>query len=161
MSQPQFNENNSYRRYVELLRQLHAALSSDPVDEALADEIRDEMDAPWYGLSSAEIDRVAGLSADLYSLEEKEDRPADALTDEGRLLKQKFERAFDHEQWHESLAALRKAARYYKLSDVSSARARIWSALGDDETSVLFLRHFGELTLANVRVKLREMGGQS
>jgi hypothetical protein len=44
------------------------------------------------------------------------------------------------------LVALRKAARFFKLSDVSLARARIWSALGDPETAILFYEHAAVLS---------------
>jgi tetratricopeptide (TPR) repeat protein len=154
MPQPEFEENANYRQYLELLRHLHLAMSSDPVDEIHADEIRDQMDAPWRGLSVAEIDRLDGLSADLYSLEIKTDRPADPPTDEGRALRQNFQRAFDLKHWDESLAALRKAATFFRLSDVSLARGRIWRSLGDPEIAILFYEHAAVLAQEAVAGKL-------
>jgi tetratricopeptide (TPR) repeat protein len=154
MAQNEFEANPNYRRYLELLRQLHLAMSSDPVDEIHADQIRDEMDGPWRGLGAAEIDRLDGLSADLYSLEIKNDRPADAPTDEGHALRQNFQRAFDLKQWDESLAALRKAARFFSLSDASLARGRIWRGLGDPETAILFYEHAAVLSQEAVASKL-------
>lgn len=152
--QNEFETNVNYRRYLELLRQLHLAMSSDPVDEAHADEIRDEMDAPWRGLSTAEIGRLDGLSADLYSLEIRMDRPADALTEEGRTLRQEFQRALERKQWDEALAALRKVAPFFRSSDVSLARGRIWRELGDPETAILFYEHAAVLAQDAVAGKL-------
>lgn len=141
MSEPQFNENASYRRYIGLLHELHARISSGKSDDADADEIRDQMDRPWYGLSRVEIDRVRGLSADLYSLEIKQDRAPAALTDEGRALCDEFQDALQAKQWDRALGVLRNASRFMKLSDVSFARGRIWRELGDYETAILFYQH--------------------
>jgi tetratricopeptide (TPR) repeat protein len=154
MPMPEFEQNDNYRQYVELLRQLHAVMASDHPDEAHADAIRDQMDGPWRGLGSAEIDRVQGLSADLYSLEIKHNRVPDAMTDEGRALRQSFQRACDLKHWDESLAALRKAASFFRLSDLSLARGRIWRGLGDTETAIIFYEHAAVLAQEAVAGKL-------
>src|SRR5437588_8905600 len=57
-----------YRESVRLLRELHFLMAEGKSETDEADRIRDLMDDHWYQMSSPEIHRVEGLSADLYTL---------------------------------------------------------------------------------------------
>src|ERR1019366_7741865 len=54
--------------YARHLLALHALDLQGKHNSGEADAIRDEMDAPWYGMTEQERDRMGGLSEDLYAL---------------------------------------------------------------------------------------------
>jgi hypothetical protein len=56
--------------YARSLRRLHELDLQGKNDSKEADTIRDEMDAPWYAMTSQEQERMGGLSEDLYALAE-------------------------------------------------------------------------------------------
>src|SRR5437764_843362 len=53
-----------------LLRELHTLFIQGKEEGDEADAIRNEMETPWYGMTSQERKRMRGLSADLYALAE-------------------------------------------------------------------------------------------
>jgi DNA-binding NarL/FixJ family response regulator len=50
-----FDDNPHYVRYVELLKRLHELVRTGEGDSADADDLREQMDAPWSHLSEEEI----------------------------------------------------------------------------------------------------------
>src|SRR5437667_450873 len=56
--------------YAHLLRDLHALFLKGKEDGEEAESVRDQMDAPWYAMTTEERERMRGLSRDLYALAE-------------------------------------------------------------------------------------------
>ena len=56
--------------YARHLRALHELDLQGKHNSDEADVIRDQMDAPWYAMTSQEHERMGGLSEDLYALAE-------------------------------------------------------------------------------------------
>ena len=50
-----FDDNPHYIRYVELLKRLHELVRAGEGESADADDLREQMDAPWSHLSEEEI----------------------------------------------------------------------------------------------------------
>jgi hypothetical protein len=61
-------EESPLRAYTRLLLRLHELIAAGKGDTANADAVRDEMDAPWRSLGSAEQELAGGLSEDLYAI---------------------------------------------------------------------------------------------
>ena len=64
----------NYSQFAALLRQLHVMISEGKGDSEEADDIRDEMDAPWELLTDEEHDKARELSIELYKEEERKKR---------------------------------------------------------------------------------------
>jgi tetratricopeptide (TPR) repeat protein len=64
-----FRDNPNYVKIVDLLIDLHVLMRDGKGETQAADDIRDQMDAPWFELNEAEQQRIDGMSADLYTLE--------------------------------------------------------------------------------------------
>jgi DNA-binding NarL/FixJ family response regulator len=81
-----FDDNPHYVRYVELLKRLHELVRAGEGESAEADDLREQMDAPWSHLSEEEIAAID------QSYSGPTDPPADAdvpLTPrEGEVLRQ-------------------------------------------------------------------------
>ena len=58
---------DSLSTYSELLLRLHYLVREGQGDSTQADQLRDEMDAPWSGLNAKQLRLIDGLSEDLYS----------------------------------------------------------------------------------------------
>ena len=55
---PSFDDNPHYVRYVELLKRLHVLVRTGEGESAEADDLREQMDAPWSHLSEEEIAEI-------------------------------------------------------------------------------------------------------
>lgn len=53
-------------KYQELLRKLHIEMKEGRGEDKVADDLRDEMDQPWYDMTKEEIAECNQLSEDLY-----------------------------------------------------------------------------------------------
>src|SRR5262245_18001598 len=67
-----FTDNPNYLEYERLLKELHHLIRDGQGDSDEADKIRDSMDWPERKLTREEHDRLKGLSADLYMLQDDE-----------------------------------------------------------------------------------------
>lgn len=64
------NHSDALNKYEELLVQLHKEMRAGRADGQKADEIRDQMDIPWYDLTEFEQASIKDASGDLYLIEE-------------------------------------------------------------------------------------------
>ena len=123
-----FVDNPHYVKYICLLLQLHGLIAAGKGDDDEADDVRDEMDAPWRQLTPEEISRVRGLSADLYMLGKDRDSPRResvpaSLASEVRLM-------YDREQWIELSMFLRDHEAELPRADVAYYRGVCWNHWG-------------------------------
>jgi tetratricopeptide (TPR) repeat protein len=135
-----FAENPDYRRYEELLKQVHHLIAIGKGDSDEADELRERMDAPWYRLSDAERARLDGLSADLYMLQDDEVTekpvPADLSLE---AFGNQISYAQEWNDWDAVLGLLRHRPAGTLPQSVAAWRARAYDALGHFDTAILFL----------------------
>ncbi|HZK82116.1 MAG TPA: hypothetical protein VFC46_13635 [Humisphaera sp.] len=139
---------DSLAQYVELLRELHLLTVSGHECTAAADTVRDRMDEPWSHLDDAMIDRVRGLSADLYTIEGVPRRevplpPIAASTS----LAQQLVLAKNARDWDKALRLLRDIAPYLAPESVAHIRGTIWLELGFPSIAVLFFRYASRIAV--------------
>ena len=134
-----FADNPNYVAYERLLIELHRLIADGKGDDDEAEAVRDQMDAPWYRLSTEEDDRMSGLSADLYMLQDDEIyEPYDGTQDELRSMLSEALKRLDYEA---ILSLLRKGTPFLKPAQVAALRGRCYAILGHLETGLLFMRY--------------------
>jgi len=135
-----FRANPNYVMYVDLLHRLHALIQAGKGDDGEADEVRDEMDAPWNGMDSEEILRVRGISSDLYTLgpdspirhSERERYITDAMS--ARLAPLVLSRS-----WNRVLDELREFSGEISWDLAAQYRAEAYAKLGEGDVAKKFL----------------------
>src|SRR5689334_12454549 len=104
MSGPKMRYSTSFDQYVMLLLKLHELIREGHGDDAVADEVRDQMDGPWEAMPKAEIDLTDALSGDLYSI--GEDRASVGDVDDQEASQ--FANAMEAADFPTALAVLRR-----------------------------------------------------
>jgi len=132
-----FNDRTAYARYESLLKDLHSLVASGQNDTPEVETIHNQMDELEPYLSQREIERLNGLSSDLYMLQGQEILEATNLT--SKQFTEALNDAHKRNDWEQVLRLLRmnnssvpKAARAY-------LRARAYDELGSLETALLFM----------------------
>jgi hypothetical protein len=140
-------DNGSRKRspvleYALRTRQVHVLIAHGKGDSVEADEIRDEMDEPWYAMTDVEQVRMRGLSADLYALGDPSLRPP--LTDVQQIQAwreeaRRFVTDFHSGNLDAALSFLRKPAPASLPAHwIPFLQALCWEKLGDPETAAIF-----------------------
>jgi tetratricopeptide (TPR) repeat protein len=140
---------SAYREYVKLLKELHSLIAQDRGDSEEADRLRDLMDDPWDRMSPEEIQRVRGLSADLYSLVDPPPPPRQLTQAEVDEFQRRAEAAWNNREWDRVLELLREQPHPFAADRVAFIRAACWANLGDLETAPLFLERAASLDPSN------------
>ena len=65
----QFADNPDYVTYKRLLIELDQLIAGGKGDDEEAEAVRDQMDGPWYRLSSEETDHIRSLPTNLKAEE--------------------------------------------------------------------------------------------
>ena len=125
--------------YEKLLIELHRLIAEGKGDDEEADAIRDQMDGPWYRLSREEDDRMSGLSADLYMLQDNEVYEPYEGTQE--QLRSDLNAAWERGDYEAALGFLRKGTPFLTPERVAYLRGRCYAALGHLDTALLFMRY--------------------
>lgn len=137
-----FADNPHYIQYERLLDELSRLMAEGKGDTDEADTVRDEMDAPWYKLGQEETDRLRGVSADLYMLQDEEvHEPYSGTQEEMVTALSEALRRLDYEA---ILSLLRKGTPFLKPAQVAALRGRCYATLGHLETGLLFMRYAAE-----------------
>lgn len=134
-----FADNPRYVEYERLLMQLHSVIAEEKGDSEEADAIRVAMEPLWRHLSPEEIDRLDGLSADIYMLQDDEIlTPFDQSKEE---LGQALREAVQKEQWEAILSLLRHEVPGLTQETRALYRAKAYDYLGHAEVSMAFLTY--------------------
>jgi tetratricopeptide (TPR) repeat protein len=152
----QFAENPHYRKYEELLIELHRQFLAGQEDSPEADAVRDSMEEPEPHLTRAEIHRLKGLSGDLYLIqgEEIHERIDDP---EDRLLTQHVADAVEANDWSRVLEATRRRSPKAPVGEVARIRAVAYHQLGHPLPALEFVRFAEGLEPGNGFLKFLEM----
>ncbi len=143
----QFADNPAYNKYETLLIQLHKLLAEGKNDTPEVDPVHDEMDECEPYLDSAEIQRLKGLSADLYMLQEKERFAKTNYSSE--QIKEQCAEASQKEDWETVLALLRTGKVVSSPPELADLRARLYSQLGHTEASRQFRLYADKYDIQN------------
>jgi tetratricopeptide (TPR) repeat protein len=144
-----FADNPYYVEYEALLKRLHRMIAEGRGDSDEADALRDEMDRPERQLSYEEMERLGGLSADLYMLQDDEvyeplepgEDPADRAPER---LRERVTEAWERGDAEDALALLRKGSVGFSQDQLAYIRARAYEKLGHLDTALLFMRYAEE-----------------
>jgi hypothetical protein len=128
------------RAYGRLLLRVHDLIANGQGDGPEADNVRDEMDAPWYALTEAEQERLGGLSEDLVALAESNPRAVKMSAEERRQWGQDFGAAFEAGDWDRTLVLLRRPPDDVPADHVAFFQADCWEHLGCPEVALRFMR---------------------
>ncbi len=115
-----------------------------------AEAIRDQMDFPWRQLSPEEINRVDGMSADLYTLES--DSPIQH-PEAGGINSAEFaaeiKAARKDGDYDRILSLLRDKPQFISADRAAFLRGWCYEQLGEAETAELFFQNAARLDSAN------------
>ncbi len=131
-----------YAEYVGLLRELHKLIANGKLDAPEADEIRDQMDRPWYGMSEDEHELVGLLSADLYTLSEL----PPSVQAPPVIDKEEFDAHLSQMQYREALKALDHTPGLVTAHEAAVIRARAWLSFGHADVASEFVTHAHRLS---------------
>ena len=137
-----FSDNSAYVVYERLLKELHRYLAAGQNDTPEVDAIHDQMDDLESRLSGEEIERLNGLSADLYMLDGDEIlEPATLPTHQLGLS---LQASYDQNNWNQVLRFLRMQNRPLSVDRVAYLRARAYDELGHLDTALVFMGYASE-----------------
>jgi tetratricopeptide (TPR) repeat protein len=132
-------DNPDYVLYECLLKQLHALIANGRGEFEDAEQIREQMDAPWHQLTEAEQIRLSGLSADLYQLQDAESlRHVHTPLSQAQLW-DRIREAQAWNDWDGVLGLLRQRDPEIPPEAVAFSRTRAYDSLGQSDTALLFL----------------------
>ena len=136
-----FSDNLDYIRYEQGLKNLHDLLARGQNDSREAEAIHNAMDEVEPRLTGAEIDRLNGLSADLYMLSGNEMPEAPIRGVDGAGLVELIQNAWDRGHLDEVLRLLRKQPRALSEDRIAHPRACAYARLGHPETAGRFFEY--------------------
>ena len=151
-----FADNPNYREHERLLLELSRLMAEGKGDTDEADAIRDAMDGSWLVLSREEKVRLRRLSAELYSIEEKEVfEPVDSAERTPERVGAAIGVAYEQKDWEAVLALLRKGPSFLSQDRIAYLRAVAYKELGHPDTALLFLEYARQLDPKNARYNWR------
>lgn len=145
--------DGAYEQYERLLVKLHELNCVGKLDTDEADLIREEMDLPWYSLSSVQQSRLRGLSADLYSLNDEELHATMSDGERAAFLAE-AQAAYNRNDWEGLLGVLRAANQLFPPALLAYMRGRCWSAIGRVLPASLFFAKASQLDPKNLHYSL-------
>jgi tetratricopeptide (TPR) repeat protein len=138
-----FADNPHYVEYETRLKELHDLIGEGKGDSDEADEVRDAMDLPYRQLTREEVDRLRGLSADLYMLQDDEIfQRFDGTQEE---LRAALQDAWKKQDWERLLGLLRKGPDSLSREGLASLRATAYQGLGHLDTALMFEEYAAQL----------------
>jgi hypothetical protein len=157
-----FAANPNYLEYEDLLKELHRLIAEGKGDSDEADNVREIMEWPERKLTREELDRLEGLSADLYMLQDNEvfeplepgEDPAERTPD--RLM-QRLRDAWAQADAETSLAVMRLGPLPLAQAQIAYLRAEAYEQLGHPDTALLFANYAVQLAPQNEIYKLRAL----
>jgi hypothetical protein len=143
-----FSQNPVYREAEQWMLALHAHIRAGEGETSEADAIRDRLDVPWGQLSPEEVERLDGLSGDLYMLM-GEETFVEVSSEQRQQLPVLLSEAFRARRFDEVLVLLRWNPSFLNRDQVPYIRARAWMELGHFAPAVLFFDHAASLAPEN------------
>ncbi len=133
------SETTNYRQYLRDMVRIYGFYDQGKFDSVEADELRDAMEAPWYGLSQHEQTRIRGLALDLNSIRDSK-RNAVETDERGRAKLIAATELKKRGELDEALDLVRASKDVIEPASVSFLRGQIWTEFNVDEVAAEFLR---------------------
>lgn len=140
-----FAQNPAFRAYEQGLIRLSQLDAEGKNDSEEADAVRDAMERPYRQLSQPERDRLRGLSADLYMLQDDEVFEPLQSGQTQADLEQELKEAWHRHDMEELLRLLRKGPAYLSEEGLASLRAHAYQSLGCLEAALAFQEYAVQL----------------
>ncbi len=141
-----FAENPRFVEYEKHLLRLQALNAQGRAESKEADQVRDQMDEPWLGLSREERDWLGGLSSDLYMLTDEEiSEPVDPVERGPDTLGISLSEAKRRGDWGQILKLLRKGPTFFPKPTIAFLRGLYYLRLGHPQVALLFLDYATKL----------------
>ncbi len=131
-----FTANPDYVKYESLLLSLHELFMANQEESVQAEELYSVMEECEPHISQPEVQRLGGLSADLYMIQGKEIFEETDLTAE--QIKERYAEASQREDWEAALTLLRTGEIVTSPPELAALRARLYALLGHTEASLRF-----------------------
>jgi hypothetical protein len=129
--------------YARLLREVHTRIAQGKEDTPEAESLADQMDAPWFAMTSQEQARMRGLSADLHALRVGGPKRVDMFPDQLKAWREAARKAYARAEAGDADAALdflrRPVPSNLPGNVIPFLQARCWEKLGDQETALVFM----------------------
>jgi tetratricopeptide (TPR) repeat protein len=135
------SSSSFFAKHVALLLQLHKLIARGQGDDRPADDIRDEMDFTWRGLSADDRNVVEGLSADLYTLT---DPPITAIPLDTTVA-QPIQSAIQEENWPKALDLIRTNEKRIPTFAAAYWRGLCWGESGHFSVAAEFFERAARL----------------
>ena len=126
--------SSDFDESVRLLLVLHDLIAQGKGDDLEADQVRDQMEAPWCGMTDSQQELVNGLSADLYTIGGERERHGEPTGE----ATHGFERAVQHGNWDEALRLVRLAETTLPPDEVAFVRGICWMHLNQPSVAMRF-----------------------
>jgi tetratricopeptide (TPR) repeat protein len=135
--------NQAFAQYERML--IHLAEAMKAGDKESANAIRREMEIPERELDGAMLDRLDGLSADLYMLDGKEyfERHPSEFTPQ-RLISD-LRQSWDNQEWEDVLKQLRQGVLPLSEEHRAYLRAIAYENIGQIRSALVFMDHAARL----------------
>ncbi|WP_425614604.1 tetratricopeptide repeat protein [Anatilimnocola sp. NA78] len=134
----------AFQKSVELLLQLHRLTLAGQDETEAADALRDQMETPWYAMTTKDQIRVDALSADLYSIR-KEETPLRSTSSAPANFAAEVQALTAKEDWDGILDRIREHESSLEGRDVAYVRGLCWAHLGEPNVAIEFLTEAGRL----------------
>jgi tetratricopeptide (TPR) repeat protein len=121
------HENLYFDQSARLMLRLHELMVAGKDESEDGQQVRDEMDYPWYQLSQEEQDVIGGLSADLYTI--GEDQRSPSADDVSSAVVQEVTDLYDRKNWSGLLDFMREKQASLPRADVAYYRGICWQHL--------------------------------
>lgn len=140
--------DKSLQRFTSMLVKLHKLIWQGRGDGDEADQLRDLMDVPWFGLSEHEAKIARQVSSDLYTLDPDTQTlhsKLDVFTSE---LSNDLNVARHNEDWLQALQLLSSRAPEIGVERATSLRGSCYQHLGLPDIAMLFFERAVDLSPA-------------
>jgi len=154
-----FADNPIYREYEALLINLDRLMAEGRDETEEGESLRDRLESLHWKLTKVEQDRLRGLSADLFMLQNDEiAEPLEPGWTSADLEDQTRE-AWEQQGMERLLTLLRKRPTFLSEEAIASLRSYAYEKLGHLQPALLFKRHAAQLNPGELghRIGLMEL----
>lgn len=128
--------SDAMHEYSSKLVNLHRMIRDGKGESDEAEELRDEMDSPWYGMTTVELAMVRGLSEDLHALV---DHQCNNSANKSAIL-QKIQSLVSRAEWESLLDYIRQVSPQLTQYELCYLRGTAWLEIGFPVVAVEFYR---------------------
>ena len=150
MTPQRLAQSSAYQEVVRGLLRLHRYTVEKQDETPEYDETCAAMEGHWGQLTAAEIERLGGLSKDLYTVSDPPGtQPPETMNSQAQGKLGEAYEARERGEWDRALELLRRLGKLVPAPLLSYLRARIWEDIGDEAVAAIFFDHARRLDPTN------------